>query len=25
VKHFSFFGDIRTMFRTVLAVLGKDY
>lgn len=25
VKHFSFFGDICTMFRTVLAVLGKDY
>ena len=25
VKHFSFFGDIRLMFMTVLAVLGKDY
>lgn len=23
--HFTFFGDIRTMFRTVFAVLGKDY
>lgn len=25
IKSFSFFGDIATMFRTVLAVLGKDY
>lgn len=25
IKDFSFFGDIATMFRTVLAVLGKDY
>lgn len=25
IKNFSFFGDIETMFRTVLAVLGKDY
>lgn len=25
VKDFSFFGEIRTMFRTVFAVLGKDY
>ena len=25
VKHFTFFGDIATMLRTVLAVLGKDY
>ncbi len=25
IKNFSFFGDIVTMFRTVLAVLGKDY
>lgn len=25
IKNFSFFGDIATMFRTVLAVLGKDY
>lgn len=25
VKAFSFFGDIRTMFRTVFAVLGKEY
>lgn len=25
VKRFSFFGDIRTMFRTVFAVLGKEY
>lgn len=25
LKNFSFFGDIATMFRTVLAVLGKDY
>ena len=25
VKRFSFFGDIATMFRTVFAVLGKDY
>ena len=25
VKDFSFFGDIATMFRTVFAVLGKDY
>jgi lipopolysaccharide/colanic/teichoic acid biosynthesis glycosyltransferase len=25
VLHFSFWGDIRTMFRTVFAVLGKDY
>lgn len=25
IKKFSFFGDIATMFRTVLAVLGKDY
>ena len=24
IKNFSFFGDIATMFRTVLAVLGKD-
>lgn len=24
-KNFSFFWDIATMFRTVLAVLGKDY
>lgn len=25
IKNFSFFGDIATMFRTVLAILGKDY
>lgn len=25
IKNFSFFGDMATMFRTVLAVLGKDY
>ena len=25
IHHFSFFGDIKTMFRTVFAVLGKDY
>lgn len=25
IKNFSFFGDIATIFRTVLAVLGKDY
>lgn len=25
IKNFSFFGDVATMFRTVLAVLGKDY
>lgn len=25
IKNFSFFGDIATMFRTVLAVLGKDF
>lgn len=25
IKNFSFFGNIATMFRTVLAVLGKDY
>ena len=25
ISEFSFFADIRTMFRTVLAVLGKDY
>lgn len=25
IKNFSFFGDIATMFRTVLAVLGEDY
>ena len=25
IREFSFFADIRTMFRTVLAVLGKDY
>ncbi len=25
IRHFSFLGDIRTMFRTVFAVLGKDY
>ena len=25
IKKFSFFGDIRTMFRTVFAVLGKEY
>lgn len=25
IKEFSFFADISTMFRTVLAVLGKDY
>ena len=25
IKKFSFFGDIATMFRTVLAVLGKEY
>ena len=25
IKEFSFFGDIATMFRTVLAVLGKEY
>jgi lipopolysaccharide/colanic/teichoic acid biosynthesis glycosyltransferase len=25
VKNFSFFGEIATMFRTVLAVLGKEY
>ena len=25
IKHFSFFGEIVTMFRTVFAVLGKEY
>lgn len=25
LRHFSFFGDIRTMMRTVFAVIGKDY
>ena len=25
IREFSFFGDIRTMFRTVFAVLGKEY
>lgn len=25
IKNYSFFGDIATMFRTVFAVLGKDY
>lgn len=25
IKNFSFFGDIATMFRTVFAVMGKDY
>lgn len=25
IKEFSFFGEIKTMFRTVFAVLGKDY
>lgn len=25
VKHFSFFGELRTMMRTFLAVLGKEY
>ena len=25
IKKFSFLGDIATMFRTVFAVLGKDY
>ena len=25
LRHFSFFGDIRTMIRTVFAVIGKDY
>jgi lipopolysaccharide/colanic/teichoic acid biosynthesis glycosyltransferase len=25
IRHFSFFGDIATMFRTVFAVLGKEY
>ena len=25
ISHFSFFGEIATMFRTVFAVLGKDY
>lgn len=25
IKNYSFFGDVITMFRTVLAVLGKDY
>lgn len=25
IRHFSFFGEITTMFRTVFAVLGKDY
>lgn len=25
IRHFSFFGEIATMFRTVFAVLGKDY
>ena len=25
IRNFSFFGDIATMFRTVFAVLGKDY
>ena len=24
IKHYSFFGDIATMFRTVFAVLGKE-
>ena len=25
IKEFSFIGEIKTMFRTVFAVLGKDY
>lgn len=25
IKEFSFFGEVRTMFRTVFAVMGKDY
>lgn len=25
IRRFSFFGEIATMFRTVFAVLGKDY
>ena len=25
IREFGFFGDIATMFRTVFAVLGKDY
>ena len=25
IKEFSFVGEIKTMFRTVFAVLGKDY
>lgn len=25
IKHFSFFGEMTTMLRTVIAVLGKDY
>lgn len=25
IKNFSFFGDIATMFRTIFAVMGKDY
>lgn len=25
IRNFSFFGDIRTMFRTIFAVLGKEY
>lgn len=25
IRNYSFFGDVRTMFRTVLAVLGKNY
>ena len=25
IKEFSFIGEIATMFRTVFAVLGKDY
>ena len=25
LEHFSFFGDIKTMFKTVFAVLGKEY
>ena len=25
IRHFSFWTDIRTMFRTVFAVLGKEY
>ena len=25
IKEFSFIGEIKTMFRTVFAVMGKDY